>query len=77
MKKEQGCLIDTQSSTIGVKRTKKCDWDYDEECENEESIMNEQSDEGTAPDYDSVLDCPDQAIQTTQYIADTLLIDSN
>ena len=41
MTKEQDCLIDTKSSIIGIKRTKKCDWDYDDECEHEESIMNE------------------------------------
>ena len=77
MKKEHDCLIDTKSSTIGIKRTKKCDWDYDEECENEESIMNEQSEEGTAPDYDSCVDHTEQVIQTTLYAADSTQIDSN
>lgn len=71
MMKDPDCLIDTKSSLIGVKRTKKCDWDYDDECENEESIMNEQSDEGTAPDYDSVLDTNEQVIQTTPYTAES------
>ena len=70
MKKEQDCLIDTKSSIIGLKRTKKCDWDYDDECENEVSIMNEQSDEGTAPDYDSVIDTNEQVIQTCQFAAE-------
>ena len=57
MMKEPECLIDTKSFGIGntEKHVKKCDWDYDDECD-QESIMNEQSEEGTAPDYDSVLD---------------------
>jgi len=78
MKKEHDCLIDTKSSMIGVKRTKKCDWDYDEECENEESIMNEQSEEGTAPDYDSVLDTNEQAMPSTRFTSgESNQIDSN
>lgn len=60
MIKEHDCLIDTKSSGMGEMNTKKCDWDYDEECDQGESIMNEQSEEGTAPDYDSVLDNTEQ-----------------
>lgn len=59
MMKEPDQLVDRKSSIIGVKRTK-CDWDYDDECEQEEWMMNEQSEEGTAPDYDSVLDTNEQ-----------------
>jgi len=67
MMKEHECLIDTKSSKRGNtdKHPKKCDWDYDDEYDHEESIMNEQSEEGTAPDYDSVLDNNEQAIQAT------------
>ena len=58
-------LIDTKSSAMGKyeKHKKKCDWGYDDEYDQEESIMNEQSEEGTAPDYDSVLDNTEQVIQ--------------
>ena len=61
MMKEPECLIDTKSSVMGntEKHGKKCEWDYDDECD-QESIMNEQSEEGTAPDYDSVLDNTEQ-----------------
>ena len=52
MMKEHECLIDTKSSAIAKKHQKKCDWDD----EYDESIMKENSEEGTAPDYDSDLD---------------------
>ena len=56
--KGHNCLIDTKSSAMGTmeKHLKKCDWDYDEEYDHDESIMKENSEEGTAPDYDSDLE---------------------
>ena len=52
------------------KHQKKCDWDYDDEYDQEGSIMNDQSEEGTAPDYDSVLDNNEQAIPATPQATD-------